>query len=210
MKSEAAVIRVSDYIQEFTELFPENSDHLPWQIAPLIQTLLIKKIKQLSSEFQVTGTIAIHKTAVVEEHAILKGPLIISQNCFVAAHAYLRSGVYLGHSVSLGPGCEIKSSLVFSNSALAHFNFVGDSLIGSGVNLEAGAVIANCFNERNSKEVEVRINAKRIRTGLDKFGALVGDQCKIGANAVLSPGTVLPPRSIIKRLQLVEQIRRRT
>ena len=210
MKSKVTVIRVSDYIQQFPELFPENSSQLPWQIVPLIQAILIKKIQQLSSDFHVNGTIAIHKTAVIEEHAILKGPLIISQNCFVAAHAYLRSGVYLGNRVSLGPGCEIKSSLVFSNSALAHFNFVGDSLVGSGVNLEAGAVIANCFNERTSKEVEVMIKAKRIKTGLEKFGALIGDQSKIGANAVLSPGTVLPPQSIIKRLQLVEQIRSRS
>jgi NDP-sugar pyrophosphorylase family protein len=154
----------------------------------------------------VKGTVAIHKTAVVEEHAILKGPLIIAQNCFVAAHAYLRGGVYLGNGVSLGPGVEIKSSFVFSNSVLAHFNFVGDSLVGSGVNMEAGAVIANCFNERISKEVEVMINAKRIKTRLEKFGALVGDQCKIGANAVLSPGTILSRTSIVKRLQLVEQI----
>src|SRR5258706_7650406 len=206
MKSEVIAIRVSDYIQEFAELFPENSSQLPWTIVPLIQILLIEQMKQLSSDFRVKGTIAIHRTAVVEEHAILKGPLIISQNCFVASHAYLRGGVYLGNGVSLGPGCEIKSSLVFSTSALAHFNFVGDSLIGSGVNLEAGAVIANCFNERTSREVEVLFQAKRIKTGLEKFGALVGDQSRIGANAVLSPGTVLPRQSIVKRLELVEQV----
>jgi NDP-sugar pyrophosphorylase family protein len=207
MKSEAEVIRISDYIQELPGLFPENSGQFPWQMIPLIQSILIKKITQLSSGFRVKGTIAIHKTAVVEEYAILKGPLIISQNCFIAAHVYLRGGVYLGNRVSLGPGCEIKSSLVFSNTSLAHFNFVGDSLVGSGVNLEAGAVIANCFNERASKEVEVMINAQRIKTGLEKFGALVGDQSRIGANAVLSPGTVLPRQSIVQRLRLVEQIR---
>jgi NDP-sugar pyrophosphorylase family protein len=206
MKSESGVIRISDYIREFPEGFPENYSQLPWQIVPLIQPILIKKIQQLSSDFQVKGTIAIHKTAVVEEYAVLKGPLIISENCFVAAHAYLRGGVYLGNGVSLGPGCEVKSSLIFSNAALAHFNFVGDSLIGSGVNLEAGAVIANCFNERTAKEVEVMLNTKRIKTGLEKFGALVGDQARIGAHAVLSPGTVLPRQSIVKRLQLVEQI----
>ena len=112
--------------------------------------------------------------------------------------------------MSYGSALFLRSSknfLVFSNSALAHFNFVGDSLIGSGVNLEAGAVVANCFNERTSKEVDVLVKTRRIHTGLDKFGALVGDQSKIGANAVLSPGTVLPRQSIIKRLQLVEQLK---
>jgi len=199
------MIRISDYIQEFPDLFEEDSHTLPWKFVSSIQSLIIKKIQSLSSDFEVKGNIAIHKNAVIEEHAILKGPLIISQNCFIAAHAYLRNGVYLGNRVSLGPGCEVKSSCIFSNSSLAHFNFVGDSLIGSGINMEAGAVIANHFNERISKEVEVVINGERIKTGIEKFGALVGDGSRIGANAVLSPGTILPPNSIIRRLELVEQ-----
>ncbi len=199
------MIRISDYIQEFPDLFQEDSHTVPWKFVSLIQSLIIKKIQSLSSDFEVRGNIAIHKTAIIEEHAILKGPLIISHNCFVAAHAYLRNGVYLGNRVSLGPGCEVKSSCIFSHSSLAHFNFVGDSLIGSGINMEAGAVIANHFNERISKEVEVVFNGERIKTGIEKFGALVGDGSRIGANAVLSPGTILPPNSIIRRLELVEQ-----
>jgi hypothetical protein len=49
------------------------------------------------------------------------------------------------------------------------------------------------------------IDNKKINTGIEKFGALVGDYSKIGANAVLSPGTILPPKSIVKRLSLIEQ-----
>ena len=180
------MIRISDYIQEFPDLFAEDITSLPWNFISVIQSALVKKIQSLSPEFTIKGNIAIHKTATIEEHAILKGPLIISQNCFVAAHAYLRNGVYLGNSVSLGPGCEVKSSCIFSHSNLAHFNFVGDSLIGSRINMEAGAVIANHFNEWKSKKVEVVINGKQINTGVGKFGALVGDRSRVGANAVLS------------------------
>jgi UDP-N-acetylglucosamine diphosphorylase / glucose-1-phosphate thymidylyltransferase / UDP-N-acetylgalactosamine diphosphorylase / glucosamine-1-phosphate N-acetyltransferase / galactosamine-1-phosphate N-acetyltransferase len=210
MKPNVKPFRISDYIEEFRSHFPENSSRLPWQIVPDIQPILNESLTRLSSDFRVTGNIAIHKSATVEEHAVLKGPLIISANCFIAAHVYLRGGVFLGHHVSLGPGCEIKSSFVFSHSALAHFNYVGDSLLGAGVNLEAGAVVANCFNERTQREVEIKLHSKRIKTGLEKFGALVGDGSKIGANAVLSPGTILPRQSIVKRLQLVEQIKRRS
>jgi tetrahydrodipicolinate N-succinyltransferase len=34
---------------------------------------------------------------------------------------------------------------------------------------------------------------------------LVVDNSKIGANAVLSPGTILEKNSIVKRLELIEQ-----
>ncbi len=200
------MFNISDFVLEFPGVFPDVSGQVPWKIVLSIQSIVTKQIQNLSAGFTLKGNVAIHKTAVVEEHVILKGPLIISQDCFIASHSYLRNGVYLGSGVRLGPGCEIKSSFLFSNSALAHFNFAGDSIIGSGINMEAGAVIANHFNERATKEIEVMINGVRIKTGTEKFGALVGDQSKIGANAVLSPGTVLPPNSIIKRLQLVEQI----
>lgn len=40
---------------------------------------------------------------------------------------------------------------------------------------------------------------------MHKFGSLVGDECRIGANAVLSPGTLLTPKTVVRRLELVEQ-----
>ncbi|WP_370455742.1 hypothetical protein [Imperialibacter sp. EC-SDR9] len=124
----------------------------------------------------------------------------------MGAHAYLRGGVVLGQGVTIGPGCEVKSSIVFDHSSLAHFNFVGDSIVGSNVNFEAGAVIANHYNERQDKQIRVLHQGGVVETGSTKFGALVGDNCKVGANAVLSPGTVLDKNEVVKRLELVEQV----
>ena len=81
---------------------------------------------------------------------------------------------------------------------------VGDSVLGHGVNLEAGSIVANYRNEREDKDVQVRINGQLQRTGCDKFGALLGDQCRIGANAVLAPGAVLAPASVVGRGQVFD------
>jgi UDP-N-acetylglucosamine diphosphorylase / glucose-1-phosphate thymidylyltransferase / UDP-N-acetylgalactosamine diphosphorylase / glucosamine-1-phosphate N-acetyltransferase / galactosamine-1-phosphate N-acetyltransferase len=72
--------------------------------------------------------------------------------------------------------------------------------------MEAGSVIANHFNERDNKQIPIRYEGKIHDTGVTKFGAVVGDHSRIGANAVLSPGTLLQPKSIVKRLELVEQV----
>ena len=53
--------------------------------------------------------------------------------------------------------------------------------------------------------VFVHVDGQRISTRLHKFGSLVGDGCRIGANAVLSSGTLLKAQTIVKRLELVEQ-----
>src|SRR5688572_25204694 len=199
------MIQYPAYVKNFLAAFPELEQELPWTIVGSVQKILSNKIKTLSLDFKISNDVAIHKKAQIEENVTLKGPIIISAGCFIGAHAYLRGGVFLGEKSIVGPGCEIKSSLIMSGSALAHFNFVGDSLIGSYVNMEAGSIIANHYNERLDKTIYVMLNKKKTQIEVTKFGALVGDHSKIGANAVLSPGTILLPESIVKRLELVEQ-----
>lgn len=172
------MIRIEDFIPGFYEVFPFVPRGLdPWEI--------MLRLPDLLSGF-------IHPDAVIETGAVVKPPVAIGPGSFVAAHAYLRGGVALAAGVTIGPGVEVKSSLIGPGSTLAHFNFIGDSVVGAGVNLEAGAVVANHWNER----------AEGNRS---KFGALIGDNCRIGANAVLSPGTVLPAGTIVPRLALVDQ-----
>ena len=201
------MISVLDFISEYKVLFPELLSFQPWEITKNIITVLEKKIADLNSDYKIENGIAIHKSAIVEQGVVLKAPIIISENCFVGTNAYLRAGVYLAESVTVGPGCEIKSSFIFPNTTIAHLNFIGDSIIGNHVNFEAGAHTANHFNERTDKRISVYYNGKILETNSEKFGALVGDNSKIGANTVLSPGTILPKNSIVKRLELVEQIK---
>ena len=199
------MIQYSTYLKNFLTNFPDLEKDLPWNIVAGVQNTILQKIKSLSSDFKIKQDVAIHKKAQIEENVTLKGPIIISNSCFIGAHAYMRGGVYLGEKSIIGPGCEVKSSLIMSGSALAHFNFVGDSLIGSYVNMEAGSIIANHYNERLDKTIYVMLNKKKTQIAVTKFGALVGDHSKIGANAVLSPGTILSSESVVKRLELVEQ-----
>jgi NDP-sugar pyrophosphorylase family protein len=194
----------SNYIARFKDYF---DDDLPWLIIQNLEPIIFEKIKFLSDDFEVNNGIAIHKTAIVEKNAILKAPLIIEENCFVAANACLRNGVFLSKNVKIGMGVEIKSSIILNNSAIAHFNFIGDSIIGENVNFEAGSITANHFNEREYKEIFVKIDDNIINTKVVKFGSLVGDFSKIGANSVLSPGTILKKNSVVKRLELIEQIK---
>lgn len=198
-------MNISNYIATFNTLFAKHEKH-PWEFVQMISEIVKKRLLEIpGNDYLLKDDIAIHKTVIIEQGVIIKGPAIISANCFVGAHAYLRGGVWLDEKVSVGPGCEVKATAIFSGSALAHFNFVGDSIVGSGVNMEAGSVVANHYNERADKRIYVRDGHQIIDTGATKFGALIGDHTRIGANAVLSPGTILPPNSIVKRLELIDQ-----
>lgn len=198
-----SMLKTDTYIHRFSEI--HSGDEVPWHITKNIQQWIVEKIASLDSAYEVKNDIAIHKTAAIEPHVILKGPVIVGPRCFIGSHAYLRGGVFMDEKVSIGPGCEVKSSFLFAGASLAHFNFVGDSILGSNVNMEAGSIIANHFNERDDKTIFVLLDGNVHTTGATKFGALVGDGTKIGANAVLSPGTILRQNSIVKRLELIQQ-----
>ena len=200
------MIAIDNYITGFSARINQGR-HEPWDLIQHLDSILNGMIAELDDEFVIDKNIAIHRTAQIESNVILKGPVIVGKECFIGANSYLRNGVMLGEAARVGTSCEIKSSIIFDHSAVAHFNFIGDSIIGSHVNFEAGSITANHFNEREVKDIFVCQGTEIINTKAKKFGGLVGDFCKIGANAVLSPGTLLPRKTIVKRLELVDQLK---
>lgn len=202
------MIIINDLINQFSSSFANQNNSQPWEITANITYILNELILQLNNDFDIQNSVAIHKTAIIEKGVVIKAPVIIGVSCFIGANSYLRGGVYLGNSSRIGTSCEIKSSIIFNNTNIAHFNFIGDSIIGNNVNFEAGSLTANHFNERTDKRISVLYKSMIIDTGVEKFGSLVGDNSKIGANAVLSPGTILEKHTIIKRLELIDQLKK--
>lgn len=199
-------IRISDYIQcaKFSAI-AEWVDLAPWELISNARKRVESMLAHLPlDEYKIVDQIAIHCTAVIEAGAMLKGPLIIGPACFIASGAYLRDGCWLSENCVIGPGVELKSSFIFRETKLAHFNFVGDSILGVGVNLEAGSIVCNFRNERENKDINVRVGLDLQSTGSEKFGALIGDEVRVGANAVLAPGALLLPRTVIHRLSLYD------
>lgn len=201
------MIDIKQFIESSKLTFLQDNNLQPWEIVDNLDNVLLQNIKTLGSDYKIENNIAVHKTATIEQGVTLKGTIIISENCFIGAHAYLRGPIFLSNSVTIGPGSEIKQSIVFDRTAVAHFNYIGNSIIGQDINFEAGSLCANHYNERQDKRIFVKHNDQLIDTQTNKFGSLVGDNSKIGANAVLSPGTILEKNTIVKRLELIEQVK---
>lgn len=193
---------IEEYIAESFPFMPQAQ---PWEIVSHLPQLIDEVIDTLGNDYEIRKGVAIHHTATLGHDVTIKAPAIIGPHCFVGTHSYLRGGVFLAEGAKVGISCEIKQSIIMNNSAVAHFNFIGDSILGKDVNFEAGSITANHYNERKDKTIFVTFHNQLIQTNVEKFGALVGDGSRIGANAVLSPGTLLPPNSIVGRLQLIEQ-----
>ncbi len=138
--------------------------------------------------------IVIGRGTKIECGAYLKGPCWIGEDCLIRHGAYVREYVLTGRGCVIGHATEIKHSILLDDVHAAHFNYVGDSILGNHVNLGAGAKCANFrLDHRN---VPIRWENKKLETGLKKFGAILGDHAQLGCNAVTNPGTLLLPNVV--------------
>lgn len=138
--------------------------------------------------------ISIGKGTVIEPGAYISGPCLIGENCIIRQGAYIRGDVVTGDGCVIGHATEIKHSILLNKACAAHFNYVGDSILGSGVNLGAGVKLANY--KLDHKEVYIFFKGEKIATKLKKFGAILGDGVQLGCNAVTSPGTLMGKESL--------------
>ncbi len=131
---------------------------------------------------------------VLEPGVLIQGPCLIGKNCLIRHGAFLRGGVILGDGCVVGHVSEVKHSIFLNGAQAAHLDYVGDSILGSRVNLGAGVKCANLRLDR--REISIYDAGVKVKTGLRKFGAVLGDGCQIGCNAVLNPGTLLGPNCV--------------
>ena len=146
---------------------------------------------------------SVHPTAIVEgwvrlgpgaqvgPFAWIRGPAWIGANAEIGHAAIVRGGCVIADGAKVGHASEVKHALLLPGAKAPHFNYVGDSVLGSGTNLGAGVKIANLKND--GSEV---VSAGRP-TGRRKFGAALGDDVHIGCNAVLAPGTIVGARTAV-------------
>jgi len=134
--------------------------------------------------------------AVVESGAFLSGPTWIAPGAIVRHGAYVRGGVYVGRGAVVGHTTECKGSMLLPGAKAAHFNYIGDSILGQEVNLGAGTKLANL--KVNHSQIIIRDEqGHRWPTGLRKLGAIMGNRSQTGCNAVTNPGSIFLPDAFI-------------
>jgi len=132
---------------------------------------------------------------IVEDGAMIRGPAIIGRNCRIAHNAYIRENVLIGDDCVIGNATEIKNAVLFNGCEVPHHNYVGDSILGAAVHLGAGVKLSNV--KLIPGPIKVHWEGKAYDTGLEKFGALIGDRAQIGCNAVLSPGSIIGRDAVV-------------
>ncbi len=163
-----------------------------------IDNQLDKLLNQLGSKWLISdnytvdekkGPVYIDRGAILGPGLHFEGPCYIGPNATVRHGAYVRPYSWICSGAVVGHASEVKRSLLLPNAKAPHFNYVGDSVLGSNVNLGAGCKISNL--RLDGKEVNVRMGEHKMSSGVRKFGALLGDSVEIGCNVVTNPGVIM-------------------
>ena len=177
----------------------------PHMILPNIGKFIIDLGNKLSGNYILNGeNIWIHEDASVADSALIIGPCIIDQGAEVRHGAFIRGNVIVGKGSIVGNSCEIKNAILFDEVQVPHFNYVGDSILGYGSHMGAGSITSNVKSDKTN--VVIKNGNDRIDTNLKKVGAFLGDNVEIGCNAVLNPGTIIGPNSVVYPLVSVRGV----
>ena len=182
-----------DYLARFT---------YPWEALSDLADCIRALGAQLDSEYLPFGPeVWVHRTAHVAPTASITGPCIIGPETEVRHCAFVRGSALIGAGCVVGNSTEIKNAILFDHVQVPHYNYIGDSILGYGAHLGAGAVTSNVRSDK--RPVVVHGLAGDVETGRKKVGALVGDGVEIGCNSVLNPGTVIGRRTSVYPLTCV-------
>ena len=82
-----------------------------------------------------------------------------------------------------------------SYSNKSHFGFIGDSIVGSWVNIGAGATTSNLKSTYGL--IKLHIGAKQVQSDRVLLGCAIGDHAKLATGSLLQAGAYIGAASMV-------------
>ena len=138
--------------------------------------VIFEGINQMGSNVKIGANCLLKNVTIAENVEILPNSLIenarIGSGSRIGPFARIRPDTEIADHVHIGNFVEIKKSTVASGSKINHLSYIGDSQIGSKVNIGAGTITCNY-------------------DGVNKFKTIIEDGAFIGSDTQLvAPVTV--------------------
>jgi bifunctional UDP-N-acetylglucosamine pyrophosphorylase/glucosamine-1-phosphate N-acetyltransferase len=183
-----------------------NDIGLPWQLFEASHFLLNQLKNQINGNVEenvkINGNVYIGKGTTVKSGTYIQGPCYIGENNLIGPNAFIRPYTSIENNCHIGMS-EVKNSIIFSNTAIPHFNYIGDSIISENVNLGAGTKLSNLRFDNNT--IKMNINNNIVDSGRRKLGAIIGPNSQTGINASIMCGKKIGQNSIIGAHTLVNE-----
>ena len=179
----------------------------PWHVLDALPVLLA------DLEPRIDPTASVHPTAVIEgsvvlaagvkvfPHATVKGPCYVGEGTVIGNNALVRNSS-VGDRCVIGYNTEVQASVLHSH-VWTHSTYLGDSVVGRNVSFGAGCVTGNLRLDEG--EIQSLVKGEKTGTGRTKFGAVIGNDCRVGIHVSINPGVKIGARSLVAGHLMVDR-----
>jgi len=141
------------------------------------------------------GPIIVDKGAAIESFSRVMGPCYIGPKARIMS-AQIGGGTAIFESCRIGG--QVENSVILPYTNKSHHGYVGDSYVGSWVNLGAGCTFSNLKNTYGN--VRLDLEGKRGDSGMLKLGPVIGDMAKLSIGALVHAGKAIGTGSHVSGL----------
>ena len=156
-------------------------DTIVWPQTHLIGHVTVGEECQLGPNSRLTDT-TVGSGCIIDETIAIEAVIENGVDC--GPRAYLRPGTHMLDGSKAGTHVEIKKSTIGEGSKVPHLSYIGDTTMGSGVNVGAGSITCNYDGVHKHKTV----------IGNDAF---IGSDTMMVAPAQIGDGALVAAGSVI-------------
>ncbi len=156
-------------------------DTVVWPQTHLIGHVTVGEECQLGPNSRLTDT-TVGSGCTIDETIAIEAVIENGVDC--GPRAYLRPGTHMLDGSKAGTHVEIKKSTIGEGSKVPHLSYIGDTTMGSGVNVGAGSITCNYDGVHKHKTV----------IGKDAF---IGSDTMMVAPAQIGDGALVAAGSVI-------------
>ena len=131
----------------------------------------------------VLKNVTIQNNVEIKPYSILEDA-VIGSDCKIGPFSRVRPGSNLSKGAHVGNFVEIKNSTIGIGSKANHLTYIGDSVVGSGVNIGAGSVTCN-YDGKNKFKTIIEDN---VFVG---SGTMMVAPVKLGEGSVIGAGSTI-------------------
>jgi bifunctional UDP-N-acetylglucosamine pyrophosphorylase/glucosamine-1-phosphate N-acetyltransferase len=131
-------------------------------------------------------TVVIGQDTIIHPFTVIEGEVTIGKKCVIGPFAHIRAKTVLMDRVEIGNFVEVKSSQIGEHVKAKHLTYLGDAIVGQGVNIGAGTITANYDGK------------KKHPTHIED-GAFIGSGTILVAPVCVGKGAITGAGSVVTR-----------
>ncbi len=139
------------------------------------------------------GPVVFEKEVEVRDFTYFEGPVYVGAYSRVIERASLKEHVCIGETCKIGG--EVEASIIEGYTNKQHHGFLGHAWVGSWVNLGAGTSASDLKNTYG--EVRLEFPHRRVDTGMQFLGCIIGDYAKSAINTSIFTGKIIGVSSML-------------